>query len=181
MVHITCQQLKALAVCYVPLSPWNHHTAKASGCWQVNPSHLQFNKMDYPEIERLKALQEKHGISIRQLPSEEEDFILVELRTETLIFQIFVDDEYKDFDENKPLMCLFLALQSLEDYADSDDYLVWCRQNGLNSSDLKWLDYYKALGEAYDALLKKFGEIDTYINSLDYQLRSGAFWALSQL
>ena len=89
-----------------------------------------------------------------------------------------MDDEYRDFDEQKPLVCLFLVLRSLEDFAESTDYLNWCNVYHLNASDMKWLTYYRDLPASYAGIEKQIGPINSFISDLDYQLRSGVFYAL---
>ncbi len=128
----------------------------------------------YPEIERLKKIWISNTISIKQFPdSKKEDFVFVEMSIRNKSWKLYVDDEYKDFDTNKSLLALFLILFSLEMYDDSCDYLDWCKQNLLDSSDKVWLEYYKSLDKIYTEIKNELGEIDSCISSLDYQLRTG--------
>ncbi len=74
---------------------------------------------------------------------------------------------------NKPLVSFFLVLFSLEIYDDRLDYLDWSKQNLIDSSNVKWLDYYRSLDKTYAEIKSVLGEIDSCISSMDYQLRTG--------
>jgi len=136
--------------------------------------------MEHPEIKKLKSLQARHQLKV-DLVSNARPFLEVTLSTSDANWNLFVDDEYGDFDGQKQLLCLFLVLRSLEDYKDENDYLKWCSLYGLNPAEDKWLSYYRVLAKTYREIVSVIGEPDSYINSLDYQLRSGAFSALLQV
>ena len=133
----------------------------------------------YPEVQALRSLFQKHTISITKLEGHNsEDLIWVSFQVNNSEWRILVDDEYHDFDEGKPLLCLFLVLFSLSIYDDCDDFLNWCNQWNLNTSDPKWLDYYRGLGQTYRDIEKTLGTVDPQITALDYQLRTGVIQEL---
>ncbi|MCB9196493.1 MAG: hypothetical protein H6598_09740 [Flavobacteriales bacterium] len=108
----------------------------------------------------------------------EEPLIPLKLSIDENSWIIYVDDEYQDLNIGNPMMCLFLVLNSLVIYQESTDYLDWCNQNGINSSELKWLDYYQELSSTYSSIDRILGEIDPCIRPLDYQLRTGVVTSL---
>ena len=148
--------------------------------WKLSIFLSIFKGMEkYPEIEKLKKIYLTHHITIKQLmPINKAGFVFVEMAIRSRTWKLYVDDEYKDFNVNKPLVSLFLALFSLEVYRDSTDYLEWCRQNSLSASETKWLPYYKGLESTYSEIKNILGEIDSCISPLDYQLRTGVIDAL---
>ncbi len=127
----------------------------------------------YPEIDQLQAYFNGRKISFRKLEEEKPYFFLIEFSIDKKSWKIYVDDEYHDFDLDKPLACLYLTLLALDTYDYSDDYLNWCNQYGLDSSDLKWLDYFKTLDSIYQEVKTTLGKIDPCISDFDYTLRTG--------
>lgn len=100
----------------------------------------------------------------------ESDFFKVQLTINDQSWFIFIDDEYHDFMESNQLICLFLVLMALENYDDSEDYLDWCKENALDSTNLVWLNYYKSLEGTYNELEKILGTIDTCISPFEYYM-----------
>jgi hypothetical protein len=76
---------------------------------------------------------------------------------------------------------LYLVLRSIIDYKEEDDFLKWCNLYALNASERHWLIYYRSLGEIIGEIERKTGELRVFIADLDYQLRSGAFYELTNL
>lgn len=137
--------------------------------------------MNYPEINRLRLLQEEYTLRVSAIdtPSVTQPF-RVELRLKGQSWLLYIEDEYGDFSTRNQLACLFLVLRSLEDYAESEDYLSWCLHYGLNASDNQWLDYFLGLEWLHREIKEAIGKIEPGISSWDYQLRSGAYQALMQ-
>lgn len=140
-------------------------------------------KHEYPEIEQLKSYFQGREISIRQVTKLEikEDMLPVELCVNKQCWRLYVDDEYADFDEANPYICLYLILLSLEEYHDSTDFLAWCILFGLNSTDMEWLSYYKSLQHFYLEIELALGKVDSCLSSYDYTLRTGVVDALLAL
>lgn len=137
--------------------------------------------MNYPEINRLKLLQEEYSLRVSAIdkPSVDRPF-RVELRLKGQSWLLYIEDEYGDFSMSNQLACLYLVLRSLEDYEAAEDYLSWCVQYGLNASDNRWLDYFLGLEWLCTEIKEAIGQIEPGISSWDYQHRSGACCALMQ-
>ena len=134
--------------------------------------------MKYTEIEQLVALQKKYGLSVASKGTVKDRMILVDFAADGKSWPLYIEDEYNDFDSEKQLLCIFLTLRALEDFQESSDFTDWCKQSFLDASNPDWLTYYKELGYRHTEIEETIGPIDSFINSLDYQLRSGAFSAL---
>lgn len=137
---------------------------------------------EYPEIHALEDMLKKHSFSIEFL---EDDFLFcalchkwVRFRLDGKVFVLMVDDEYKDFDLNRPAMNLCLFLRELEDYQEEEDILKWCNLKGLKVSDAGVLEYYKGLDAIYNEVKKILGTIDPQISNYDFELSAGAAQAL---
>ncbi|MEM9916904.1 MAG: hypothetical protein AAF990_02340 [Bacteroidota bacterium] len=135
----------------------------------------------YPEIQQLQKYFQKAPLRFeRHLQPAPKSLIWVDFMAGTQSWSLLVDDEYGDFSENSPLMCLFLILFSLEIYRESSDYLQWCKQQGLDATRLAYLDYYRSLEEICRQIEAVLGPIDSCIPPLDYQLRTGIIEALRE-
>lgn len=133
------------------------------------------------EINQLTALQQKHELKVIPRGSTTDNLISVDFVSKEKSWHLYIEDEYGDFNAEKQLMCIFLVLRALEDYQEANDFLDWCKQSGLNANNPQWLPYFKDLKTRYAEIKNTLGEIDSIILSLDYQLRSGAFYQLTQL
>lgn len=135
--------------------------------------------MQYPEIDKLARLQETFDIRVeRSSPHVDEAFIQVVAYIGDRSWEIYIDNEYGYFNTNKQLVCLYLVLSALENYKTAEDYLEWCRDNELNYSDAKWLNYYRDLGRIYHEVESIVGKIESFISPYDYEFRAGAFSVL---
>ncbi len=134
----------------------------------------------YPEIEALQQYLRKHRITIEKTEDAPilDWIFFVKLGIGDRSWKILVDDEYNDFDVRNPLACLFLTLNALDTYHDSDDYLVWCKELMLNVSDSILLDYYRSLAQTYREIEAIIGPIDPQIKPFDYEFRTGVVKAL---
>lgn len=137
--------------------------------------------MNYPDINRLKLLQEEYALRVSAIdtPTVDKPF-RVELRLRGQSWLLYIEDEYGDFSLSNQLACLSLVLRSLEDYGKAEDYINWCVQHGLNASDNRWLDYFLGLEWLHIEIKEAMGKIEPGISSWDYQLRLGAYAALMQ-
>ncbi|MCB0493910.1 MAG: hypothetical protein KDC93_16010 [Cyclobacteriaceae bacterium] len=133
------------------------------------------------EIKQLATLQQKYNLKVIPRGDIKDNLIPVDFISGNKSWYLYLSDEYKDFHPENQLMCIFLVLRTLEDYEESSDFLVWCNQYGLNASHIHWLSYFKELGNRYTEIKNTLGTIDSIISSLEYQLRSGAFYELTQL
>ena len=82
----------------------------------------------YPEIERLKQYLIDFKINIEKIdnPDNKADAFWERFSISDYSWNIFIDDEYRHFNEKKQLLNLYLTLVALEEYKESDDYLLWC-------------------------------------------------------
>jgi hypothetical protein len=133
------------------------------------------------EIKQLATLQQKYNLKVIPRGDIKDNLIPVDFISGNKSWYLYLSDEYKDFHPENQLMCIFLVLRTLEDYEESSDFLVWCNQYGLNASHIHWLSYFKELDNRYTEIKNTLGTIDSIISSLEYQLRSGAFYELTQL
>lgn len=134
---------------------------------------------EYPELEKLKAYQKAYDIKIRLL-GERDELLLVNFESKKGSWELYIQDEGKDYDEPNQILCLYLVLKSLDDYKDETDFLAWSNFYGLDDFDVFWLDYYRSLDKIVYEIEFHFGKIDPFINSFDYELRSGAFQELTK-
>ena len=133
----------------------------------------------YPSIQKLREYQKQNGIKISLLGSRDE-LLHVLFGSNQGEWKLFILDEAGDFDEKNQLVCLYLTLKSLEDYVEETDFLAWSNFYGLDDFDPFWLDYYKSLDKIRYEIEFHFGKIDSFIDSLDYELRAGAFQELTK-
>ncbi|MCB9195187.1 MAG: hypothetical protein H6598_03095 [Flavobacteriales bacterium] len=130
-------------------------------------------RQNYPELLKLSDYFERRKIQFKIIDSTDLNFFPVRFTINDQSWEIFIDDEYRDFDLNKPLACLYLTLLALDIYNSSDDYLCWCSQYGLNASELKWLTYFQSLETTIVEIKNVLGEVDPCISDYDYTLRTG--------
>ena len=135
----------------------------------------------YPEIIKLYKLLDTFHIKFEILGnsiSNNSTLKLLRIRLSGNHFEIYVDDEYNDLNENNPALCLCLVLLELEEYKDEDDFLTWCRSKGLDTSNEVLRTYYMELGVIYNAIESIIGPISCPISSFDFELNAGAAQAL---
>ncbi len=115
----------------------------------------------------LKTSKSIHVINLNTSISE---WLKVNLAIGLKSWILWIDNEYLAYDPKKTLLNMFLVIRSLEDYMEANDYLEWCKQNNLDAANLDWLKYFNELSNIYSEIEKESGVIDSYINSLDYQM-----------
>ena len=131
------------------------------------------------EIEALKKLYDTYEIHISVDQNQiRKDLFFVNLCINQKSWSILINDEYLDYCPNRPLVNWFLVLSALEMYQQTNDFLIWCKQNILDASESKWLTYYKSLAIIYQEIETKIGCIDSCISHHDYNLRTGAIVSL---
>ena len=134
--------------------------------------------MSVVEIDRLRTLQKQHHLGVEIVSLTAPNFPLVRFSSNNSSWDIYVDDEYHFLKRNNELLNIFLVLNALEDYNYAEDYLQWCLHQGLNASNLKWLDYYTNLSGYFTEITAFIGQIEVYLPKVDYQLNPAAFTAL---
>ena len=109
---------------------------------------------------------------------ENKNYRAVAFKLEDTTFNFYVDDEHDDVRYNYPLLNLCLVLRELEFYADSDDYLLWCKEHTFSPKNNDVLAHFKNLAIVYNGVEKIIGEINSQISDWDYEMGSGASWEL---
>ena len=137
--------------------------------------------MKHIEVQKLVEWGRRFKCHIRLNGASRNHLIPVDFLILGEHYKLYIDDEYKDFDETNQSLCLYLVLRSLIDYKAEVDFLKWCNLYALNASEHHWLSYYRSLGEIIGEIERKTGELRVFIADLDYQLRSGAFYELTNL
>lgn len=134
------------------------------------------DSMEYPELIRLKNMVSTNKLAVRAVePPNVTSLFKVLFSSGNHSWEIFIEDECGDYNENNQLLCVFLVLIALEDYEVTKDYPEWCTQYGLDSAESKWLNYYRELNQIYNSIKDKLGSVDSCISPFDQELRSGAF------
>ncbi len=136
--------------------------------------------MKYPESKRLAALPKKYDIQVKELESEPEleELIAVEFSAGNKTWNLFIKDEYDDFDTDNQLVCIYLCLRALEDFDDCDDLNEWCKMYGIKPYSNVVTGYYKQLRKTYQEIKSTIKTIDPCISANDYELRTGAYHEL---
>lgn len=132
---------------------------------------------EFPEINRLNALREKFDVSIRKTGKFLRDrnyYPEVVFRIGSTSYNIYIDDEFNDLRIGNSLLNLCLVLRSLEIYEDTDDYLQWCTELGIDSSDNIARAYHMGLRTMYSEIESRIGKIDSCISDFDFELNAGA-------
>lgn len=136
----------------------------------------------YPEIEALNKIFIKHKVEISfstaDLLAGTKDYCAVEFKLDRKVFNFYVEDEYADIRYNYPLLNLCLVLRELESYAEPDDYLQWSREHHLDPKNKDVLAHFKNLGTVYREVEEIIGEINSQVSDWDFEMGSGASWAL---
>lgn len=136
----------------------------------------------HPEILALDALIKQHQIRFDRRVEEglipDEEHIAVQMQIETHTFDLYVEDEYQDWKENNPALCLCLIMRELEAYASAVDFLNWCHIQGYPAANDRIRRYYMDLGSQYPAIATLLGGIDSHISDWDFGLNAGAAFAL---
>ncbi len=134
-----------------------------------------------PEIEKLESIKALYNASVTKISESPDGLIEIEFFADFRLWRIYIEDEYEDFDEKNQLLCIFLVLKALEDFAATDDYHGWCNVYGLEASDTVWLHYYRELPTHYAEIEHLFGSISSFISKDDYEMRTGCFGELLQV
>ncbi|NQX77126.1 hypothetical protein [Gilvibacter sp.] len=138
---------------------------------------------NYPELFALKSFVAKHRIQVRLLLEADAfipDHIAVSFTMADKSISLYLDDEYGDLQIGNPLLHIACCLDHLEVVDDSDDYLQWCNEMGYEPTKTELLDHYKVLVAYNDSIRSYFAnhKIESFVNSLDFQLNQRAAQAL---
>lgn len=132
----------------------------------------------HQEIKDIIQIKEAHNARGSFIRSIQHSLIEVNFFLGEQNWILLVDDEYGDYDEVNQSMCLFLVLRALEEYSDAEDFLTWSRYYHIDSSEPFYLEYYRDMAYKFNQITAIIGEPNSFISSLDYELRAGAFASL---
>lgn len=137
---------------------------------------------DYPEIAALNKLYIAHQVKIQFSSTDflagNENYRAVTFKLSGKEFNCYVEDEKEDICYNYPLLNLCLVLRELEGYADATDYLEWAKDRYFDPKNEAVRVHFNNLGDIYREVEKIIGKIDSQISDWDFEMESGASWAL---
>lgn len=140
--------------------------------------------MNYPEIEALELMIAQHAMHFHQSSplssSLPRSFFMVAFRLAQSEYQLLIEDEYQDWDAQKPAMCLCLLLLSLEEYEETEDFLDWCKTLDLDASHPLLREYHMSLRTIVPEIRAILGGIDSPISHFDLEMNAGAAYWLRQ-
>ena len=142
------------------------------------------SETEYPEIQALEKMLLRHRIRLKKTGpglGPDQDQLAIALHIDQQEFRLYLEDEYRDWDEANPAMCLCLALRELEEYEEEEDYLTWCTARGYEAGDEKIRSYHMDLRHTYAAVEKLLGKIDSPISDWDFEMNAGVAQALRKL
>ncbi len=132
----------------------------------------------HPEIQALEKLCQDHRMQIQVIGKnilfEALEHVWVDFTINRETFTLIVDDEYKDFQIDNPLLHLCLVLRELETYHEEEDILEWTKHKYLDAGNSKVLTYYRSLSEIYARIEGLLGKINSHISYFDFELNAGA-------
>ena len=103
-----------------------------------------------------------------------DELLSVTLRSKDKEWNLFIENEYDDFDIDNQPVCIYMALRALDDYRIEGDYKSWIGYFSLENND-HWKKYYEYLGNAYTEMETLWGGIDTFLKDEDYLMCDGAY------
>jgi len=129
-------------------------------------------------VDQISDIIKSKSITISLSNKSIENLQMVTFSVNASQWNILIDDEYEYLEINNQALWYCLVMFELENYAESEDFLSWCREGMINASNSKLLDYYRSLGVTYQEIKQSIGSIDPFISGLDFELRSGDFQEL---
>ncbi len=138
---------------------------------------INFTGIMHPEIIDIHNFIAAKGITIwlgKACPIDK-NLIPVLLKINNKAYTIHVMDEYEDLNCYNPILNFVIVFRALVTIHESEDFLVWCKQEGLNPNNPRLLNYYKDTCNAISDIKSYFpnNEIDYFISDLDFQLNTG--------
>ncbi|NMH87764.1 hypothetical protein [Flavivirga algicola] len=131
----------------------------------------------HPEIINIHNLIATRGITtwLSKVCPIDKNLIPVLLKINNKTYTVHVMDEYEDLNHYNPVLNFIIVFRALVTLHESEDFLIWCKQEGLNPDNHKLLNYYKDTISSIDEIKSCFpnNEIDYFISDLDFQLNAG--------
>ena len=134
-------------------------------------------------IDKLKKCLIDHNIRLTPLSDTsglpgDYKWIRFELALNSIQIDLPVNDEYNDVALPNPPLLLQLVLLECESYEEADDFLVWCRELGLDPANLDVQTLYRHLGEAVPRIREIIGPDIVGISSWDFEMNTQVCQAL---
>ena len=133
---------------------------------------------EYPEIAALEELIRKFSIRLKRLDKpglrEGVESLAISFSIRERSFELFIEDEYKDWQEKNQALCLCLALRELEEYEEEADYFSWCNARGYPGNIERIRQYHMDLRRIYREVEEVLGEIDAQVSNWDFEMNAGA-------
>ncbi|AUP80326.1 hypothetical protein [Flavivirga eckloniae] len=131
----------------------------------------------YPEIIHIQNFIAANSITISlgKTPYIDKNLVPVILGIKNNTYTIHASDEYEDLNHHNIILRFIIVFRALTIIDESEDFLIWCKQESLNPINYKLLDYYKETCKAIDSISNYFinNEIDYFVSDLDFQLNTG--------
>lgn len=131
----------------------------------------------YNEITVLKELLVKNAIQIIPLELPFLGGITyykpVRASVKKTNFELYIYDECNDLTSSNQMMNLYLFLEELTTYKETDDYLDWCKDLGLDVGNLAFRNYHMELRTLVPQIENLIGTIENPIRSFDYEFNTG--------
>ncbi|GAA3636885.1 hypothetical protein [Flavivirga jejuensis] len=140
---------------------------------------LQFinSGLMYPEIINIQNFIATKGVTtcLGKVPLIDQNLIPVILKIGNDTYVVHVLDEYDDLNYYNPILNFIIVFRAITIIDDSQDFLTWCKQQGLNPNNHKLLSYYKDICAAIYSINNYFhdNKINYFILDLDFQLNTG--------
>jgi len=132
----------------------------------------------YPQIEQLRKAVRNHNITLTAEPVDEDLQKLYWRRVKLTFFAnkisliIPVDDECQDVDKGNQLVMFHLVVDTCEAYEEAEDFLVWCKDNGLDTASVSAGNIYYELKEVIPKVREIIGPDIQAISSWDFQMNT---------
>jgi hypothetical protein len=97
---------------------------------------------------------------------------------ENLSISLPLCDEYGDADIGNPPLLLHLILHECERYENSEDFLQWAFESGLDASQPLLRSIYQELAEKVPQIRGLVGDKLHPVNQLDFELDAGGIGIL---
>ena len=135
----------------------------------------------YPVVENLVNAVKKYNIRFSVEP-ESKTLSKIFYRRITMIcsgqnFNLAVNDEFEDAERGNLVVLLHLVLQECEMYEEAKDYLVWCRDAGLDAADITARSIYFELRETVPQIRELLGDLKA-VSGYDIEFNTAVAQAL---
>lgn len=113
-----------------------------------------------------------HDISVENVtnqPLEFGDFKRVVFCIKDRRWPIFISDEYDEYRNDRPLLGVYMALDALQEYHQSRDYLDWCKTFEVAPETEELRTYYIGLEVTHREIREHIGEVEPILKEIRFQ------------